>query len=169
MKSFIISFFLLSALMAQGQSVLEHKLDGSEKGKTLQSYLEELEKKESVNFFFLPDWINGIVIEKDYAGQTLQYLLKDLFLGSDLNYLEFDRYTIVLVKDPTQAIQHTTLLNTAVRDQKKIEETQFGKPELSMRNKKVWVRGSVIYPVAPLRMFRVIFKCRFRQENILLL
>lgn len=143
MKSFIISFFLLGALMAQGQSVLEHKLDGSEKGKTLQSYLEELEKSQSVNFFFLPEWINGIIIEKDYAGQTLQYLLKDLFLGSDLNYLEFDRHTVVLVKDPTQAIQHTTLLNTAVREQKKIEETQFGKPDLAIRNKKVWVRGSV--------------------------
>ena len=49
----------------------------------------------------------------------------DLFLGSDINYIEVNPNTIVLVKDPAQALQRNTIINAAVRSQKKIEKDGF--------------------------------------------
>ena len=137
----IIFFFVSSS--AFGQSILTKKLDGSEKGISLEAYLVGLEKEHQVKFFFLSEWLNAIIIEKDYQNQTLQYLLSDLLLGSELNYIEFDEHTIVFIKDPQQAIQRTTLLNDAIQERKKIEEVKFGQTQNSFQKTKIKVSGIV--------------------------
>jgi hypothetical protein len=143
LKTFLLAFFVFFSFSSFGQGVLNHKLDGSEKGKNLQTLLEDLEIKYPVKFYFLPSWFGTLTIEKDYQNQTLQFTLNDLFLGTDLNYLEFNNHTIVFVKDPKQAIQHNTLLNDAIRERKKIEQIQFGSSSNSKPNQKIWVRGLV--------------------------
>jgi hypothetical protein len=137
----ILSFFVSS--VAFGQSILTLKLDGSEKGISLETYLVGLEKEHPVKFFFLSEWLNPIIIEKDYRNQTLQYLLADLFLGSELNYIEYDEHTIVFIKDPEQAIQRTTLLNNAIQERKKIEEVKFGQTQNTFQKNKISVSGTV--------------------------
>jgi hypothetical protein len=143
LKALLLTLFIFSSICSFGQDIPNLKLDGSEKGKSLQTLLEDLEKKHPVKFYFLPDWFSRISIEKDYQNQTLQFALNDLFLGTDLNYLEFNKHTIVFVKDPKQAIQHNTLLNDAIRERKKIEQVQFGNPGNQQPNQKIWVRGLV--------------------------
>ncbi len=143
MKTLLPAFFIFFSFFSYGQDILGHKLDGSEKGKNLQALLEDLEIKYPVKFYFLSNWFSAITIEKDYQNQTLQFVLNDLFLGTDLNYLEFNKHTIVFVKDPKQAIQHNTLLNDAIRERKKIEQVQFGNPSNSKPNQRIWVRGLV--------------------------
>ncbi len=143
MKTFLFTLFTLASVYSFGQDILSHKLDGSEKGKTLQTLLEDIEKTNPIKFYYLSEWFNKIIIEKDYQNQTLQFLLNDLFLGTDLNYLEFSKNSIVFVKDPKQAIQHKMLLGDAIRERKKIEQIQFGNAEITPPNQRIWVRGIV--------------------------
>ena len=60
MKKILLPFFLLLSTFAFSQSVLDQKLDGSEKGKKLMTLFEELEKKHPVRFYFLNEWIDNI-------------------------------------------------------------------------------------------------------------
>jgi hypothetical protein len=143
LKAPLLALFVVFCFSSYGQQILNIKLDGSEKGKNLQVFLEDLEKRHSIKFYFLPEWFNQISIEKDYQNQSLQFVLNDLFLGTDLNYLEFNTHSIVFVKDPKQAIQHTALLNNAMRERKQIEQVQFGNATGTSSNKKVWITGTV--------------------------
>lgn len=126
-----------------GQSILDIKLKGGEQGKSLTSILEEIEQNQPVRFYFLPTWFKGIVFDQDYKGQSLRIALDNLFLGSDLNYLEMDTHAIVFVKDPTMAIQRISSINTAVRERKKIEKITLGNPEVGKRAAKVQVQGKI--------------------------
>ena len=64
MKKILLPFFLLLSTFAFSQSVLDQKLDGSEKGKKLMTLFEELEKKHPVRFYFLNEWIDNISFQK---------------------------------------------------------------------------------------------------------
>ncbi len=143
LKISLLIIFTFVFFLSYGQETLGLKLDGSEKGKNLQGFLEELEKKHPIKFYFLPDWFSNISLDKDYQNQTLQFVFTDLFLGTDLNYLEFSKNTIVFVKDPSRAIQHQTLLSEAIQEQRKIEQIQLGELSKTKQNLKIVIRGTV--------------------------
>ncbi len=144
MKSILLLSLLLLSLTSWSQSILDIKLDGSEKGKALNTYLADLEKSHDVRFYFLEDWISQISFKEGMEGMTLREALYELFLGSDLNYIEINPYTLVLVKDPTQALQRNTMINTAVRERKKIDKLVIGNPANAITKQKVTLSGRVI-------------------------
>lgn len=124
------------------QSVLDVKPNKLKQGMSLQALFEDLERGFPVKFFFLEDWITQITLEKDYSNLSLRVILNDLFLSSDLTYIEFNPNTIVIVKDPTQAIERTSLLTEATVQRKKIEGLKFGMPS-NRKNVSVSLTGSV--------------------------
>ncbi|MFN8314270.1 MAG: carboxypeptidase-like regulatory domain-containing protein [Cyclobacteriaceae bacterium] len=143
MRRLLFLFCLFIGTTAFSQSVLDLKLDGSEKGKRLDLYLQELEKTHPVRFYFIEDWISNLAVKDGSAGMTLREVLYDLFLGSDINYIEVNPNTIVLVKDPAQALQRNTIINAAVRSQKKIEKMVFGTKANTNPRQKVTFSGII--------------------------
>lgn len=143
MKKFILLLFLTGTVTVSAQSILDSKLKGGEQGKTLISIMEELERTNPVRFYFLTTWLDGIVFDQDYKGQPLRNALDNLFLGTDLSYVEIDHHAIVIVRDPSMAIQRLTTIQTAKREQKKIEKMNIGSAQGGSRNKKVTLRGQL--------------------------
>jgi len=145
LKKILIPFLLLISTFTYSQSVLDQKLDGTEKGKKLITLFEELEKKHPVRFYFLNEWIENISFQQSYEGQTLADVLSELFLGSDLNYVAFDEHTIILVKDPTQAIQRQAAVNSAKRELKQINKVLIGSASSTQKkSQKVTISGTVL-------------------------
>lgn len=142
MKLFLPLIFILFSISLSAQ-VLDTKLDGSENGKSLESVLQEFEAKNPVRFYFLPDWISSIQFAEGFEGKTLRTGLTDLFLGTDLNFVELDPNTIVIVKDPTMVLQYNTTLTVANKEQKKIEKVTLGAPGGTGR-KTVTFTGKVV-------------------------
>ncbi len=110
------------------QSIVNLELDGKETGKDLRGYLLELESQHDVRFYFLDEWIANISFKESFAGKTLGESLRQLFLGTDLNFVEVNPYTIVIVKDPSQVIRHNEAIGNAKRERKKVEKVTFGSP-----------------------------------------
>ena len=138
---FLLLFFISFASISQ--SILDTKLDGSEKGKSLNTYFQDLEKNHEVRFYYLNDWIDQILFKESLAGTTLREALYELFLGTELNYIEVSPNTIVLVKDPTQALQRNSMINVAARAQKKIEKVAIGTVNKSAAKKRVSLSGTI--------------------------
>ena len=88
MRGLVLFLLLFGLFPAFSQSVLDIKLDGSERGKSLSVYLTELEKTHPVRFYFLKDWIDHLTLTENLSGVTLREALDKLFEGSDLNYLK---------------------------------------------------------------------------------
>ncbi len=143
MRKFILFLFLAGSVSLHAQSILDTKLKGGEQGRTLISIIEDLEQTNAVRFYFLPAWLEGVVFDQDYKEQPLRSAFDNLFLGTDLSYLEIDNHAIVIVRDPTMAIQRIATIQTAKREQKKIEKMNIGSDEDGTRNKKVTLRGQL--------------------------
>lgn len=140
----MIFFFLaVSVFSSYSQSVLDLKLNGTENGKNLSTYLMEVERSHGVRFYFLPEWTDKIYFSKSYEGVTLGEALTDLFLGSELSYTVINSNTIVLLKDPTQALERNILIQTANREQKKVDKVIIGDSDNRSMKKAVILSGIV--------------------------
>jgi hypothetical protein len=142
-KRFLVIFFILLSISAAAQSVLDITITSDLEGKSLVSAFESIEKKSPVRFYFLSSWLEGLVIEKENVGQPLRVLLDNKFLGTELNYVQMNDNSIVLVKDPTLAIQRINSINTALKERKKISRIEIGSAEAARRNSRAKVQGIV--------------------------
>lgn len=134
---------LLLGFSSYAQSILDTRLDGTEKGKSLASYLQEAEKSSGVRFYFLNEWIDRISFNENQTGVTLREALNELFLGSELSYTVINANTIVIVKDPTQAFERNTVIREAAREQRKINKQLIGDPEKANAKKRYLFSGTV--------------------------
>ena len=143
MRGLLLFLLLCGLFPAFSQSILDTKLDGTEKGKSLSVYLADLEKGHPVRFYFLNDWIDQLILTENLKGLTLREALDELFKGSDLNYLEINEHSIALVKDPAHAIQHHAMINVAQRAHKKIDKVLIGTPSDARGQRQVTLRGTI--------------------------
>jgi hypothetical protein len=112
-------------------------------GKPLSEALAEFSKKDQVKFYFLNEWIESIKIDDQVVGLTLEEGLNELFLGTELSYIEINNNTIILVRDPKQALVRNTVISQASREQKKVNKITFGTSGSIARNKTVEFSGSI--------------------------
>lgn len=143
LKKFLLPLFFVGSLSLSAQSVLDLKFKGAERGAPLISILEQIEKNNPVRFYFLSTWLEGMVLDQDYKEQPLRNALDNLFLGTDLSFLEMDTHAVIIVRDPTMAIQRLASIQTAKSEQKKIDKINIGSPETGSRNRKITIRGQV--------------------------
>ncbi len=140
---FVILFLCLAATSVSAQNILEHKLDGTELGKPLSVILEKLSTENGATFYYLPEWIAPIILQQSYKGQTLDEVLSDIFIGTDLSFFSMYPNVIVIIKDPTQVLLRKRAIETAIRQQKSIDKYTFGELGRSKINEQVIITGSV--------------------------
>ncbi|MBL7849765.1 MAG: TonB-dependent receptor [Cyclobacteriaceae bacterium] len=146
---FLIPTAILALLffggVANGQSLLELPLDGSEQDKKLAQFLEEFERKHEVKFYFLDEWIAPFTIDDSYAGQTLGDLLENVLRESDLSFVVVHDRALAFVKDPTVEITRREAIVAAGRRQQSIETATVGNPDLFRPGRLVTLRGRIIH------------------------
>lgn len=145
MKKFALAILCFLSLSAFAQSsILNLELDGSETGKQLAIVLKDLESKHDVRFYFLDEWIANITFTESFRGKTLGDALRQLLLGTELNFVEVNPYTIVFVKDPAQVIRHNDAISVAKRERKKVEKVTFGTPSTGAAPGKTYSLSGII-------------------------
>jgi hypothetical protein len=105
---------------------LDDKIEASYSGKSLSHLLDDVANKKSIRIYFIDDWTNKIVIDNSLVGQSLRDGLNELFLGTDLSYIEINANTIVLVRDPQQALARRSIITNATREKKDINKVILG-------------------------------------------
>jgi len=143
LRKVLLPFLFCGSLTVGAQGILELRLDGTERGKSLPVFLEEIEKKSTARFFFLSQWIDSLTFQQPNEGKTLQEALDNLLLGTGLSYFTMSPSEVVIIKDPTLAILRKKAIDAAVRQQKKIEPYSFGEPGKSKGTQQVIIKGRV--------------------------
>jgi hypothetical protein len=145
LKNFALAILCFISVSAFAQSsIINLELDGSETGKQLNVVLKDIESKHDVRFYFLDEWIGNITFTESFRGKTLGESLRQLFLGTDLNFVEVNAYTIVIVKDPSQVIRHNDAISVAKRERKKVEKVTFGTPSSGVAANKTYALSGII-------------------------
>ncbi len=123
--------------------MLELRLTGSEQDKKLIQFLQEFERTEKVQFFFLEEWLAPYTIEGSYQGQTLGDMLTDILRESDLSVIVVHDRALAFVKDPTVEINRREAIQVATRREQSIEKASVGNPDLFRPGKLVTLRGRI--------------------------
>jgi hypothetical protein len=130
--------------VASGQNLMDTRFDGSEKGKSLGTVLDAFASKANARIFFRPEWVESLIVEEDYTGRTLGYVLDELFTGSELYYLVMYPTTLVIVKDPTQALRRKKAIETALLKEEIIKKVQLGESHHYADAETVTVTGKIV-------------------------
>jgi len=135
--------FLLCAITASGQDILNITLDGTEQGKPLPEWFKQLEQKYPVRFYYLDSWFTNSTIQKSYRGQRLQQALADIFEGTEISYGILYNYAIVFSKDPGRALERERILTRARAAQQDVVVAVVGDTTQAPAKGAVSVRGVV--------------------------
>jgi hypothetical protein len=136
-------FLFFIVVVAHSQAILEKKLDGSEKGKSLSSYLREIESGSGNKFFFLDQWFEGIVFDESYSGTPLDEALKKILQGTDITYATFYNYAIIFAKDPNKTLDKLKFLQSVKAENKKVEIRSLGAKGQVKSGTLIQVNGTV--------------------------
>ncbi|MBT8221312.1 MAG: carboxypeptidase-like regulatory domain-containing protein, partial [Bacteroidia bacterium] len=128
MTKYLIVMLLLVSQSVLGQRVLELPIDEKYVGQSLAIMLEEISTEQGATFFYLPEWLEDLSINTDHTGLPLGNVLDQLFQGTDLVYLEMYPNSIVIVKDPSQALLRRETIEKAIAQGKIIIDYQLGAP-----------------------------------------
>ena len=145
-KTILVSLLVCSLLFAKGQStptILDFKLDGTEKGQSLSTVFTSIQKKTAARFYFLPEWIESISFQDSDEPNTLGDALDKLFTGTSLSFFTMYPNTLVIIKDPKQAFLRKNAIEAAHQQQKKIEPRLLG-TATNPKKGKVIVSGRVM-------------------------
>lgn len=143
LRYIILISILFGGIVVSAQSILEIKMDPSAKGKYLAAYLAELSNLKGVHFYYIPEWIDKIQITENVIGMPLGNALNELFLSTELSYASINSNTIVLLKDPTQALERNKVIGEAVREKRKVEKIVIGNSGKSGATQQVTISGKI--------------------------
>lgn len=143
LRTLLIVVLSLSITLVRGQGVLDYKLAGDEKDKSLRTIITGIENTTGARFYYLPSWLDAIVVDDNYKGWTLAGFLDEVFLGTDLGYFDMYPDAIVILKNPSQELKRRTALATASREQRKVEQQRIGIPGKA-NSRQLTLQGRVL-------------------------
>ncbi len=85
MRYFYIFTMLFSFLFMSGQ-VEENKLSVAVQDQPVEKLLEEIELKTNFRFYYAPQWLDTISINKNYNDALVVEILEDIFKDTNLNF-----------------------------------------------------------------------------------
>jgi hypothetical protein len=136
-------FFTLFFQLAKGQDLSTSRITADDRGKILVEVFDRLEKNSKLKFFYLPEWVDKVVIEKDYSSQSLREALAELLEGTDVSFDVFYDYAVILAKDPGHDLERQLTLRKARMQQTSILNLVIGDPASKARG-DVTISGTII-------------------------
>ncbi|HLZ15868.1 MAG TPA: carboxypeptidase-like regulatory domain-containing protein, partial [Cyclobacteriaceae bacterium] len=137
-----ISAFLFLPWLGFCQSILKDTISYS--SRNFDDFVSEIEMKYPARFFYESKWVKDFQLGTKDKSVTLEATLNDFIAGTDLFYVVFDNYSIVIAKDPAQSIKRLEIIQKATLEKKKIETVSFGDGADRKRAQTVTLRGQVI-------------------------
>jgi hypothetical protein len=142
-RKFLFFLLLILQFVANAQSPLDIKLDGSEQGQLLSDFLPAFGKQNKVRFFYIAEWFDQVRIQESYKDKPLHEALDGTLRGMDIDFIEYDGYAVIFTKDPAKAAERARIIRHAKNEQRRIEYITIGKRENFMPGKIIRIAGVV--------------------------
>ena len=138
----LLAITTLLGITLRAQGVLDQPVE-IKKVIPLSSLIDSVEHRHpGVSFFYLDEWINGILVTPQYSGSPLGTLLSEVLTNTNVNVLFLYDYAIILVKDPKNALARDSVVANARKKNISVERLKFGSRD-SATAKSVKVNGRI--------------------------
>jgi hypothetical protein len=142
----VLLFFLLTllGLKASAQDVFDLKVDTIFQNEKLTHFLERIEKKEGIHFFYRPEWIDSLGASETMVNKKFGEILENLLRGTKLSHITMSASQVVFVKDYSQQLSRKKAIEIALRQQKKVKQYILGHQGKLNTTQRLKVRGKVV-------------------------
>ncbi len=127
--------------LSYGQDKLDSLTVTIQDEQTLLQVCLDIEKNTPIRFYFVPDWIDKIHVDKSFSGLSIRSVLSKAVAEAEVDFFVFDQYTIVFFKDPTGGKMRDSFVENAERNKIKVDQIDIGKDNGYVR--EVVLKGSV--------------------------
>lgn len=118
-KNILYYIPFLSTCFCWGQNLADIKLADSVFGKPLTTVLAEVKKTNKIDFYYLPEWINGLELSNPRnKNATLQEALDLTFEGLGLTYIDVQKNSIVILNYPEAGLQRLEIIKKLKQEKK---------------------------------------------------
>jgi hypothetical protein len=132
------------AQLTYAQNILDVELKSNHIGKPLPIALAEIANANNGSIYYLEEWLQGLSFNSNQIGSTLGNALDQVFANTDLTFLSMYDNTLVILKDPTQALLRRQVLEQAIKEGKKIEAVKVGERMVFNVSENVTLQGQIV-------------------------
>lgn len=132
---FFLILFFGTGHLTTAQSVGEIRIDGNFRNQPLQNFIDSLETKYNVRFFYRQEWISPYTINKEFQNTPLIQALNNIFLDNELTFQFFQNDGVVIYPEVSGSFSRLD------------ESSRFliiGNPLNLGRYKRATIRGRVV-------------------------
>ncbi|MFM7329006.1 MAG: hypothetical protein ACKO3B_09780, partial [Bacteroidota bacterium] len=124
----LFSLFVCLQFSVLGQTLEKITVPDEFRGQPLMSLLSGIENAQGIRFYVVPEWVSSLKVKEEVVGSSMSAALTELFLGSDLQFVEVNANTVVIVRDPRQALARASVISAAKRERIEVDRVVLGKP-----------------------------------------
>lgn len=132
---FFVVLFLGTGRLTIAQNQGEIRINGTFRNQPLQNFIDSLETKYNVRFFYRKEWISSYSLNKEFQNTPLIQALNNIFLDNDLTFQFFQDNGVVIYPEVSGSFSRLD------------ESSRFliiGKPLNLGRYKRATLRGRVV-------------------------
>lgn len=144
MKKIWLILIICFHQITYAQDILSLQLKNNQVNRPLSAVLNEISEENDAKIFFLNDWLKNLTFKTNQIGNTLGAALDQTFIGTDLTFLKMYSNTLVIIKDPTQALLRRSTLEQAKKEGQKITAIKLGEENQINSGQKVTISGTVV-------------------------
>lgn len=112
MKANLFTILLFSSICLYSQKQLEVKVPAHSVNIELATFLDEVNSKTSIKFFYSEEWIAGIKVTTSYQGRVLNSALTEIVAGRDIELEPIYDYGILLLKNPKKDKRRKSIIDS---------------------------------------------------------
>ncbi len=113
-KIYLIALFVLSVTSLYAQNP-RFRITGNYEAKPLKSFIEEVEQKYPVNFFYYDTTISSVLVTAKFSETPLEECLKSIFYGKLINYYALGDNQFIIY--PGIALKSLFLTNDTAKEE----------------------------------------------------
>ena len=100
MRSVILALLLLLFITPSAYSQTgDILINGNFRGMSFSIFAQEISETHNIRFFYKPEWIEGLTLQKSYSDKPLSEILNETMTGSDLKFFIDESGYIIITKD----------------------------------------------------------------------
>lgn len=137
-----LSIFLLIDF-AHAQTRLDSIWISVTETKPLLQFIEEVEQRERLRFFYIDKWLTPFRVQQENKEQTLADVLKKTLDGTPLSFACINRNQIIFIRNQALEQYRQQALNKAKQSQKQVKKILIGDPVHPGMTRPYGLSGSI--------------------------
>lgn len=109
----------------------------------LLDFISGIEQRSNIRFFYIEEWLEGFVVDKNLSGQSLNAIVSQAINNSELNVIFLYDYAFIFYKDTKRSRARAEVLTRAIENKIDIEKLVIGSKSKLSKGRNPYLTGII--------------------------